>query len=79
MRKAGLPGASGVASADSAPPAASAMGVPPNAPLPKKAAAMATAVPTSVMTGNAHPVSAPVERSVAGGRPVCAWEMSITS
>ena len=55
------------------------MGVPPNAPLPKKAAAMATAVPISVMTGNAHPVSAPVERSVVGGCPVCAWDMSITS
>src|SRR5699024_2313354 len=49
MLKAVPAGASGVASADSAPPAASATGVPPMAPLPMKAMTIAAATPRTVM------------------------------
>ncbi|GEA86690.1 hypothetical protein CCE01nite_06390 [Cellulomonas cellasea] len=50
MENAGESGARGVAVADSAPPAASAMGCPPNAPEPTAAPAMATAAPTRTVT-----------------------------
>lgn len=49
MLKAVPAGARGVASADRAPPAASATGVPPRAPLPMKAITIAAATPISVM------------------------------
>src|SRR5699024_8023791 len=59
MLKAVLAGARGVASADSAPPAASAMGVPPIAPLPRKAVKMAKAVTMRVRMGMARGMGPP--------------------
>src|SRR5699024_716950 len=52
-------GATGVASADSAPPAASLIGVPPSAPLPTTAATIAAATPRTVTTGSTHPLVRP--------------------
>src|SRR5699024_1046998 len=52
-------GATGVASADSAPPAASLIGLPPSAPLPTNAATIAAATPRTVRTGSTHPVVRP--------------------